>query len=161
MTKKNIITWILVADARRAQVYIRERVERLGLSSRGATHKLVAVAGMRWKAESVHEYEVGRNAIGMVFQSVGNARHMAEPHIDVREEVKLHFAKAIATNLNAAKEKKQFDCLVLVAPPKMLREIKDHLDKDVQKTVVAELPKELTHYNGDALYEHLHDIFKS
>ena len=118
----------------------------------------VPVAGMRWEAESADQYEVGRNATGMVFQSSGSARHMSEPHMDVREEIKVHFAKAVAKQLNQAREKKAFDRLVLIAPAKMLGEIKKQLDEKVLVRIVAEMPKDLTHYEGRALAEHLESI---
>jgi protein required for attachment to host cells len=120
----------------------------------------MSVAGMRWEAESTDQYQVGRNATGMVFGSAGSARHMAEPHVDAREEVKQHLAVVIARALDAAKTQKRFNRLVLVAPPKMLGEIKKHLSKAVLKAVVAELPKELTHYDGAELLEHLQDVLQ-
>jgi protein required for attachment to host cells len=162
MTRNHPITWILVADGKQAQVYTREPVERRIPPSfaESVTHEPMPIAGMRWKAESPSNYEVGRNATGMVFESSGGARHMAEPHVDAREEVKQHLAAVVAEALGAAKAAKQFDRLVLVAPPKMLGEIKKHLGKAVQKSVVAELPKELTHYEGETLLEHLQDVLQ-
>src|SRR5689334_23195051 len=85
------VTWILVADSRQAQVYTRQKVEKLvplaGNSRRNQfeeviAHAPVAVAGMKWEAESVDQYEVGRNATGMVFESASSARSMSEPHLD-------------------------------------------------------------------------------
>lgn len=161
------VTWILVADGRQAQLYTRQKVEKMiplaGNSRRGhfaetTSHEPVPIPGMKWEAESPDQYEVGRNATGMVFESSGGARHMSEPHMDVREEIKIHFARAIAEQLNQALSKKAFDRLVLIAPARMLGEIKKHLDKKVIKQITAEMPKDLTHCNGPALAEHLESI---
>lgn len=158
------ITWILVADGRQAQVYIREKVEKLvplaspskrNLFAEAIAREPVPVPGMRWEAEPVEHYQVGRNATGMVFESASSARHMAEPHIDARQEVKDHFARTIAERLNRAKLDKLYDRLVLIAPPKMLGEIKKYLEKRVLKQIVAEMPKDLTYFDAESLAEHL------
>lgn len=161
------VTWILVADGRKAEIYTRQKMEKhiplAGNFRRNhfeeiITHGPVPVPGMKWQAESVDQYEIGRNATGMVFESASSARHMSEPHMDVHEEIKQHFAKTIAGQLNQAQAEKVFDKLVLIAPAKMLGEIKKHLDKRVLKSIAAEMPKDLTHYNGQTLAEHLESI---
>ncbi len=148
---KQPVTWVLVADGRRAQVYVRERVERRG----SVIREPVPVIDMCLEAEPVSDYETGRNATGMVFESVGGARHMSEPHMDAREKVKQHLATAIVDALETAKTEGRFDRLVLAAPPKMLGEIKKRLSKSALKCVIAALPKDLTHYEGDELLERL------
>ncbi len=161
------VTWILVADSRQAQVYTRHKVEKLmpllGNSKRNQfseiiAHEPVPVLGMKWEAESDDQYEVGRNATGMVFESANSARSMSEPHMNVSDEIRMHFAKKIADQLNRAREEKLFDRLVLVAAPKMLGEIKKHLSGKTLKSVAAEMPKDLTHYDGQTLAEHLESI---
>lgn len=160
------VTWILVADSRQAQVYTRERTEKhipmAGNSRRNQfseiiAHEPVPVPGMKWEAESADQYEVGRNATGMVFESASSARSMSEPRIDVRDEIRDHFAKTVAGHINQAKAEKAFDRLVLVAAPKMLGEIKKHLDAKVMRCIAAEMPKDLTHYEGEELLQHLRD----
>lgn len=160
------VTWILIADGRQAQVYARRKVEKLmplaGNSRRNQfeeiiTQEPVPIPGMKWEAESAEQYQVGRNATGMVFESANSARSMGEPHIDVHEEIKQHFAKVIAGHINQAKAEKIFDRLVLVAAPKMLGEIKKHLHTKILKCIAAEMPKDLTHYESEELLQHLKD----
>lgn len=161
--------WILVADGKQAQMYAQEKVAHVialtGNATRGpsrvmAIREPVLIQGMKWKAEKPEQYKIGRNATGMVFESSGSARHMAEPHADARTEVKQHFALALAEQLNAAKTKERFEQLVLIAPPKMLNEIKKHLSKGTLKSVIAELAKELTHCNAYELSGHLQGVLK-
>jgi len=164
---KSPVTWILVADSRKAQVYTRERVEKLIPLERRSrrnqfaeiiAHEPIPVSDMKWEAESASRYEVGRNATGMVFESASTARHMSEPHINVRDEIRGHFARTIADHLDRARGEKLFDRLVLVAPPKMMGELKKCLSAKVLKAIAAEMPKDLTHYEGDELVEHLGGI---
>lgn len=159
---KSPVTWILVADGRRAQVYTREKVEKLIPMERQRnqfeeiiSHEPVPIPGMKWEAESAEQYQVGRNATGMVFDSASSSRSMSEPHLDVREEIKLHLARTIAEQLNIAKLNKAFDRLVLIASPKMLGEIKKYLDEKVLRLVIAEMPKDLTHFDAEELENHL------
>ena len=120
-------------------------------------HQPLPVPGMKWEAESVDQYEVGRNKTGMVFESAGSARSMSEPHMDVRDEIRNHFARKVAGHINQAQAAKSFDRLVLVAAPKMLGEIKKHLYAQALKSVAAEMPKDLMHYEGEELLQHLRD----
>ena len=163
---KSPVTWILVADSRQAQVYTRERVEKLiPLASNSRRNQFeevisrapVPVPGMKWQAESADQYEIGRNRTGMVFESAGSSRSMSAPHMDVRDEIRSHFAKTVGQQINHAKAEKAFDRLVLIAAPKMLGELKKHLDAGVLACVAAEMPKDLTHYEGEELLQHLKD----
>lgn len=161
------ITWVLVADGKQAQVYAHAVEEKSVPLAGNAKHRhydaspariLTPIPGMRWEAESPKAYETGRNATGMVFASVGGARHIGEPHIDARREVKQHFASDLAAQINDAREKKRFDRLVLAAPPRMLGEVRTHLSEAVRKVVIAELPKELTQCDSRTLQEHIREV---
>jgi protein required for attachment to host cells len=161
------ITWFLVADGAKAQIYVRERVKvRIPIGRRTkprhyeekVAQELVPVSGMRWEAESPEEYQIGNNLLGRVFESATTARHMGEPHVDIREDLKRRFMRTIASQIQVAEQQKSFDRLVLIAPPKVLGELKKQLDESVLAHVVAELPKEMTHYTGHDLAALLEEI---
>jgi protein required for attachment to host cells len=160
------VTWILVADGRQAEIYIRKSVERrIPLGSNGLHRhyqeihepELVPV-GVRLHAESRDEYDASRRQLGRVFESATPARSIAEPRLDVREEIRQHFAKEIAERLENAEFGGAFDRLVLIAPPKILGELKKHLRKSVLNKVIAELPKELTHQPERVLTKQLENV---
>lgn len=161
------VTWFLVADGRQAQVYARAEVERrIPVGGRGRRRpvrevhsvELVPLLLRPLAAESAEMYQVGRNQTGMVFESGSSARHMSEPRMDARKEVKQHFAQRVADFLSRAKMGAAFDRLVLVAPPEMLGEIEARLTDKVRRKVVAKRAKELTHLDARALAEHLVDV---
>jgi protein required for attachment to host cells len=161
------VTWILVADSRQAQVYVRHRTEKsiplAGNSRRNQFEEIIAhapvpVTGMKWVAESTDQYKVSRDRLGRVQESANSAHHMSEPRIDVKEEIREHFARTIAQELYRAREAKAFDRLVLIAAPKMLGEIKKHLDKKIAKLIMAEMPKDLAHYDSEEVTEYLNNI---
>ncbi|MFZ4541271.1 MAG: host attachment protein [Rickettsiales bacterium] len=166
-TTKHAVTWILVADGKQAQVYTKATIEHhVPMGGRGRrcpveevqVAELVPLLLRPLVAESADIYQMGRNQTGMVFESGSSARHMGEPHVDARIEVKQHFAQRIADLLNRAKMGDAFDQLVLVAPPKMLGEIKARLEPSIGAKVSATLAKELTHLDTRALTEHLAGI---
>jgi protein required for attachment to host cells len=147
------VTWILVADGKQAQIYTRSPVGRK-VPTGSAEHPnylefqeqgLVPVPEMAFKANSAK----GHDQL---------AHQMNAPHIDIHNEIKHHFMKIIAERLNDAKAKKLFDRLVLIAPPKMLGELRADLDKKVLAVVVAELPKDLTQCGNKELAGHLNSI---
>ena len=163
---KKPATWILVADGKTAQIYTPKIVEhRIPLAGNGKhrhkkeTHalELAPILAKPLMAESSTIYQMGRNQTGMVFESAGGARHMSEPHIDARKEVKQCFAQRIADLLNRSKMGEAFDRLVLAAPPMMLGEIELRLDDNIRHKVTATLPKELTHLSRHKLIAHLND----
>lgn len=164
---KTPVTWFLVADGAGAQVYVRQRIKARIPMGGNTKHRhyeekvereLVPVSGMRWEAKSPEEYQIGNDLLGRVFESVGAARHMGEPHVDIREDLKLRFMRTIASQLQVACQQKSFDRLVLIAPPKLLGKLKRQLDENVRAHVVAELPKELTRYQGRALAAQLEKV---
>ncbi|HEU5046523.1 MAG TPA: host attachment protein [Rickettsiales bacterium] len=161
------ITWFLVADGKTAQTYTYSQVEKRIPCSGNSKHShyaesreqvLVPVAGMKLEATSAAEYETGNDRLERVFESHGTAHHMAEPHIDLHEEIRQHFLETIASKLTAAKSEKSFDRLVLIAPGEILGGIKKHLTDDVLKSVVAELPKDYTKCDEETLLQHLQQL---
>ena len=73
--KKDPITWILVADGKAAQIYVRGMREKKVPTGSGAMHRhydessvegLTLVPGMAWKAESAAIYETGPDRLGRV-----------------------------------------------------------------------------------------------
>lgn len=161
------ITWVLVADGKTAQIYSPVSVEhRVPLTGTGRhrptrmkqTLELTPILARPLEAEPPEAYETGRNRTGMVFQSASSARHMAAPHMDARDEVRNQFADRIARLLNTAKMGEAFDRLVLIAPPKMLGEIRVHLTEKILHKVTASLAKEFTHLDEKALAAQLGDV---
>lgn len=165
---KPLVTWVLVADARTAQIYMPKVVEHRIPLCGNSKHRhvdetrervLAPILVKPLSAESAKDYETGRNATGVVFESFSSARHMAAPHLDAREKVRQRFAKRVADFVAGAKNGEAFDRLVLVAPPEMLGEIDAALHENIRRKVTLRVAKELTHMNGPALTEHLQGSF--
>lgn len=161
---KRDLTWIFIGDSKLAKIYTWQKVEKLVPVVNSSHHnnlkeitefELTQLPNMKWEAESAERYEMGRNATGMVFQSSGKVRSMSEPHIDAREEVKNHFAKTIAKDIDRARALKKFNRLFLIAPAKMLGKIKHELNDQTQKLIVKEKAKDFMHFDAQNLTKHL------
>lgn len=165
--KRKPITWILVTDSKEGRVYSYAQMEkRVPLPGNALHHhylesvetELVPVPSQRWWAERPEDFEIGRDAVGMVYESVGKARHMNEPHQDIHRAIREHLMQKIATHLNVAHERDLFQKLVLVAPPSCLGLLRKHLNTQTKKAVVQEVHKELAGCSGEALRTHLWNI---
>ena len=62
----------------------------------------------------------------------------------------------LAAYLADAHSRKTFDQLALIAPHKLLGEIRPHLSHDVTGAILEELPKDLAHLSIHDLQEYLH-----
>lgn len=87
----------------------------------------------------------GVSAPGRAFASVGGGRSSMETtdwH-DLEEE---RFAISVAEDLNKASEDGAFKHLVVVAPPRVLADLRTHFSKGVQGKIAFEMNKDLTHH---------------
>jgi ribosome-associated translation inhibitor RaiA len=66
-----------------------------------------------------------------------------------------HFVRDIAATLDAALGAHKFDKLVLVAPPRLLSELREHMTPRVRATLAHQVPKNLAGLGVDALWEKL------
>ena len=64
----------------------------------------------------------------------------------------------MAGHLEEEHKRGQFDGLVLVAPPRVLTELKDNLSNQMAKLVVNDLQKDLTKIHDHDLTEHLASV---
>ena len=162
---KNPVTWILVADAHHAQVYARHTEENAAPTDVATKHphfiapteRLVPVSGMGSKAESSAIYDAGSKDPAKAHDNKGFIRHGTDPHVTTSDELKQHFTTQIADELSRACAKKSFDKLVLIAPSKMLGDLRAQLDKSVLPHVIGSLSKDLTHLSASELAAHLND----
>lgn len=128
------VTWVLVADGKRAQ-FFRNSGPGRGLV---AMPELGAESGL----PRLHELTTDRPA--RVQESANSARHAIEPKQDPRELLKLRFADRLARQLNAAIRDKRCHRFVLSGPPRFLGELRERLSPQARAVVVGEFPKDLT-----------------
>lgn len=143
-TSGKSVVWVLLMDSRRAQLFKKDLD--------AIAPMLVPILKKSLTAEPVKR-EMGRHRLGRVFESMSSARHMLEPHANQRDETRKRFVHKIAAYLHEALEQKQFNELILIAPKKLVGEMRSTLG-GAGHTVIAEVPKDLTRapLNGLSLY---------
>ncbi|RME32498.1 MAG: host attachment protein [Gammaproteobacteria bacterium] len=99
--------------------------------------------------------EIDADAPGRSFDSVGGGRHAVTPEHDPRTQRELLFGKTIAEEIEAQRVAGNFDFIILVAEPKLLGAIRDHLDPVTQRMVLHTVDKNLSHLPPEEIVEHL------
>jgi protein required for attachment to host cells len=87
----------------------------------------------------------GTDAPGRAFASRGGPRSSLET-TDWHELEKEHFADRIAETINKAAETGEMKEVVLIAPPRVLGELRKHLSVKAQAKVKGEINKDLTRH---------------
>jgi protein required for attachment to host cells len=136
--------WYVIADGGRARFVAQDE--------QGAYRTVLSfVAADMHKRSS----DLGRDRPARVKESANTARHAVEPRRDLHEAAKEDFISVVAEEIAAEHGRGQFDSLVLVAPPKVLTELKQKLAKSMAELVVNDLQKDLTKVPDHDLTGHL------
>lgn len=87
--------------------------------------------------------EQGTDRPGRTMSSDG-ANRSAMEQTDWHQQAEDRFAVEIAGVLHQMSQAREFEDLVVIAPPKMLGSLRAAFHRDVAERVVAEIPKDLT-----------------
>jgi len=134
---KPTVTWVLVADGKRAQLYRND----------GPDHGLNRVANGSFESDlpPTHSGAVMTDRPARVQESASSARHAIEPKTDPRRAAKAAFAAELAKKLEDGLVRGACQRIVLVAPPRILGELREHLSPRGRDAVAGEIVKDLTH----------------
>ncbi len=141
-------TWIVVADASRAKIYLQPRAGA-GLEP-ALDHDLL---GSRAKSS-----EEGADRPGRVHERQGQVRHAMQPTTDPQRHAKAEFARVLAEELERGCDGDELDHIVLVAPPQLLGDLRKSLAGRVRDKVIGELDKDLAKLPIHDLPAHLSEI---
>ncbi|NDW03480.1 host attachment family protein [Jiella pacifica] len=133
-------TWILVADGEKA----------LFLENMGDGELPNFEIRRIEEQDNPPSREQGANVPGRMSDG-GTAHRSAVEDTDWHELGKERFAAEIAEMLYKMAHRGRFEKLVVVAPPKILGEMRQHLHKEVQSKIVGELAKDLTNHPVDQI----------
>lgn len=96
--------------------------------------------------ENPSTHEQGTDAPGRLFASHGSGGRSAVEPTDWHELEKEHFAREIADRINKAAEGGEMKEIVIIAPPRVLGEIRKELSQKAQSKVKGELDRDLTRH---------------
>lgn len=143
--------WIVVADGARARI--------LSAKDRIRYHDLSVVDEM--EHDNRPSRDIAADKPGRTFDSGGTGRHAKEEQTDPHRHEQEVFAAQLVNVLDKKRKTGEFDALVVVAPPKMLGDIRSHMTSELSRMVISELNKDLTKVDVADLPNHLSDFLKS
>ena len=129
--------WVVVAESSRAKVYATDALGKA----------LSEIQHFEHEDSRRHARDITSDLPGRTVGSDGS--HHAET--DIKEEEAVQFSRQINKYLQAAVSKHQFGKLMVIAAPAFLGHLRAHMDAQVAKLIVFELPKNLAQYNADQI----------
>ena len=126
--------WIVITDHVEARIWARRDGE--------APH---LVESLQHPEGHLREQDIVSDEPGrMSARGRGHTQSMQQRG-SARHTEKVHFAAAVGDHLTRALQQGLFDELALVAAPRWLGELREHLDRNVRAHVVAEVHHSLMH----------------
>lgn len=138
-------TWIVVADASRARLLVRT----------GKGGSLEEPEDLVHPEGRMPDRDIVSDRPGRSFDSAGEGRHAMEPRTDPGQEAAQEFAREVADVLEGHRAKGDFQRLILIAAPRFLGMLRDHLGKDTRRLVDGELDKDLVRADLEEILRHL------
>jgi protein required for attachment to host cells len=136
--------WYVIADGGRARFVERDE--------KGAFRTLSSFVSTELHERSS---DLGRDRPSRVRESATPSRHAIEPKHYLHETAKEDFVRQVVAELEGAREEGSFDQLVLVAPARVLAQLKEELSKPLAKLLRDDVQKDLTKVPDHDLTEHL------
>jgi protein required for attachment to host cells len=85
------------------------------------------------------------------YQSRTSARGAYSPHMEAKEIEIDNFSREITKELNQERIKKEYDELIVIAPPHMIGLLFQHINKHVKNLVINDIKKDLIHLSDHEL----------
>jgi protein required for attachment to host cells len=146
-------TWVIAADSNRARIFemaegnkLREIEDMYNPEGRQSTGEQVSDAEGSF-AQGGPVRGGGSTGPGVAGAAIGGSRGQGstgEPQETWREHDVNMFSKQLVRYLDQARNEHRFDKLRVIAAPKFLGLIRQNMNKEVQKMVEEEIPKEIT-----------------
>lgn len=125
-------TWILIADARQAQIWTQQQngpLRIIGTMSPGSNHRF--------------SRDIASDKPGRSFSSLDARRSSIEPRHDLKQMEEEQFGIELVNMLQRSLDEKAFDTLLVVAPHRMLGTIRRHSSSNLRSRISADAAKEL------------------
>ncbi len=143
-------SWILVTDAGRARLFSTELRE----NAWNVVEEFEHTEGRETSSDIENTSPPGRMQQG---DAQGGRRTALEPRTWPKEVEAEHFAQRLVDFLEAAIAKRDYDQLVLVAPPHFLGMLKKKLGQQAAKKLLLSIDKDLSKFPTAEIRERLVD----
>lgn len=127
-------TWLLVVDGAKAQVY----------DVAAETCRLKAVPDGTFKQANAPSHALASDRPGRGSHAGSQRRHAIAKRSDPHNKAETNFVKDVAKHINGAARLKQFDRLIVAAPPKAMSELRAVVNAIVKRKIALEITHEWT-----------------
>jgi len=141
---KPIVTWVVVADGGKLRIF----------ENRGPGKGLIPVQGLNREDAHLRDRDIEADRPGRSASSMGHGRSAIEPHTDPVDYRETAFAKTVAETLEQKWSTGAYQRLIIAASPTALGNLRAALCSAVDKAIVAEVPKDLTHVPTPDIAQH-------
>lgn len=141
------VLWIVVADRRRARVFLRTLTG----------DRLDEVATFEHPESGQKHHDVVTDRPGRFEGGRADAHQSGDPQTDFKHETAARFAQEIVEFLDKSRQQSKFEELALVAAPAFLGALRGKLSSSLSQMVTLEIDKDYTHAKADEVLAHLPD----
>lgn len=106
-------------------------------------------------ASKLHEQKISSDLSGNSRVSVGHGSHKMNPQTSIKKHEIRAFAKTISEYIEKARNKGQFQKLILMSPPSFLGQLRKQLSSQTFRRIVSEIDKNLVKHNTHDIQAHL------
>lgn len=142
--------WVIVADSTRCRIFAQDK--RFG--------PLVELDDLVHPSSRLRDGDSLADRPGRSFDSRGSGRHAMEPPHDPHEEEARRFAREIADRLGEARATNAVEALVLIAEPRFLGYLREHIDDPSRKIIELEIPANLAQADTDTILDKVKETFE-
>ncbi|MEJ2515332.1 MAG: host attachment protein [Gammaproteobacteria bacterium] len=125
--------WVVVASSTRCRIFIQK----------AHNAPLVEIEDMVHPVARLRPGQTRTDKPGRSLDGNGGGRHAVGRPPDARVQECQRFAKDVASRIESARQKHQFDRLVVIAEPKFLGRLRQGLSSATRSCVTAQLQKNL------------------
>lgn len=141
-------TWVVVADGTRARFFNRHR-----------NRKLEEFDTLLSPEHRLHEGDLVSDRDGRSYDADGAGRHGVGSRGSAKDHEMGIFARRLAARLEEGRHTGQLERLVLIAPPRFLGQLRNHLTESSAGLVALTIDKELTTLTADKIEHHVPEFF--
>jgi protein required for attachment to host cells len=125
--------WVLVANSGQARILEMQR----------KPYEFHQVSELVSETQHLTNKEIVSDASGRVYRAQGPGTHSMKPRSDPHENAEEQFSRGLAHKMQKAAELGRFDQLLLVADPKTLGRLRQHMNKSTGSRVADEVSLDL------------------
>ena len=135
-------TWVVVAESSRAKIYEVEKNE--------SKKSLKEITGFTHSINRSHFQHLTGNQ-----QKESRHSQLSGSLDTLKNHERTEFARTIGDHLNSARNKGQFNKLILMSPPKFLGDLRKNLGNETNKYVISEVDKNLVRHTVKDIQAHM------